>query len=68
MDALYWDDAYAVALALMERHPEVDPLDVDWETLHHWVTELPDFNDDPDFKFDSPSSDSHLLRRRTMSR
>jgi FeS assembly protein IscX len=49
MDPLYWDDAYAVALALMERHPQVDPLGVDWETLHHWVTELPDFSDDPDF-------------------
>ncbi len=47
MDQLYWDDAYAVALALIESHPDVDPLNVDWETLHRWVVELPDFADDP---------------------
>jgi FeS assembly protein IscX len=50
MDRLYWDDAYAIALALTERHPGVDPLAVDWETLHRWVVELPDFADDADLK------------------
>jgi FeS assembly protein IscX len=48
MDRLYWDDAYAIALALIERHPDVDPLTVDRETLHRYVIELPDFADDPD--------------------
>jgi FeS assembly protein IscX len=47
MDRLYWDDAYAIALALIECYPNVDPLTVDWETLHQWVIELPDFADDP---------------------
>jgi len=47
MDPLYWDDAYAIALVLIERHPQVDPLAVDWETLHRWVVELPDFVDEP---------------------
>ena len=46
VDQLYWDDAFAIALALIERHPDVDPLAVDWETLHRWVVELPDFADD----------------------
>ena len=46
MDQLYWDDAFAIALALIERHPDVDPLTVDWETLYRWVVELPDFADD----------------------
>lgn len=50
MDRLYWDDAYAITLALMERYPDIDPLTVDWETLHRWVVELPDFADDPDLK------------------
>ena len=47
MDKLYWDDPYPIALALMERHPGVNPLTVSWETLHGWVIELPQFADDP---------------------
>jgi FeS assembly protein IscX len=47
MDRLFWDDAYAIALALVESHPETDPLNVDLQTLHRWVIELPDFVDDP---------------------
>jgi FeS assembly protein IscX len=27
---------------------EEDPVDVPFTTLHKWVTELPDFGDDPD--------------------
>jgi FeS assembly protein IscX len=50
MDALHWDDAYAIALALIERHPQVDPLSVEWQVLHRWVVELPDFNDEPTLK------------------
>jgi FeS assembly protein IscX len=50
MDRLYWDDAYAIALALIERHPDFDPLTIDWETLHRWVIELPDFADEPTLK------------------
>lgn len=50
MDQLFWDDAYAIALALIENHPNVDPLDVDWDKLYRWVVELPDFADDPDLE------------------
>lgn len=46
MDQLFWDDAFAIALALIEDHPGVDPLTIDWETLHRWVVNLPDFADD----------------------
>ncbi|MGH2593891.1 MAG: Fe-S cluster assembly protein IscX [Anaerolineae bacterium] len=46
MDKLYWDDPYPIALELMQRHPGVDPLALDWETLHGWVIELPQFADD----------------------
>lgn len=46
MDQFYWDDPYPIALALIERHPGVDPLSVDWETLRRWVIELPEFVDD----------------------
>ena len=43
---LYWEDDYAIALALKHTHPTVDPLDVDWTTLHRWVVDLPGFADD----------------------
>lgn len=44
---LFWDDDYALALLLKRRHPAIDPLDVDWPTLHQWIIELPEFADDP---------------------
>jgi FeS assembly protein IscX len=42
-----WRDAEDIALALLEAHPEVDPLSVRFTDLHRWVTELPGFSDDP---------------------
>ena len=42
-----WQDAEDIALALMERHPDVDPLGARFTDLHRWVTELPGFADDP---------------------
>jgi FeS assembly protein IscX len=44
---LTWSDIEEIALALMERHPSVDPLSVRFTDLHRWVTELSDFADDP---------------------
>ena len=43
---LYWEDDYAIARALLEAHPGVDPLKVDAATLHDWITALPGFADD----------------------
>lgn len=43
---LYWEDDYALALALQRAHPAVNPLEVDWVTLRQWVLELPEFVDD----------------------
>jgi FeS assembly protein IscX len=43
---LYWEDDYAIALALWHAHPTVDPLDVEWDMLHQWIIDLPDFADD----------------------
>ncbi len=45
--SLYWDDAYEIAQALIQAHPEQDPLEVPFTTLHKWITELADFADDP---------------------
>ncbi|MBI3696566.1 MAG: Fe-S cluster assembly protein IscX [Acidobacteria bacterium] len=47
MPALTWDAAEDLGIALLEAHPEIDPLKVRFTDLHQWVTELPDFQDDP---------------------
>ncbi|HWZ84463.1 MAG TPA: Fe-S cluster assembly protein IscX [Terriglobales bacterium] len=44
---LSWDDAEDIGILLSEAHPEVDPLAVRFTDLHKFVTELPDFKDDP---------------------
>jgi FeS assembly protein IscX len=44
---LYWEDAEDIAERLLEEHPDLDPLGVRFTDLHHWVTELTDFADDP---------------------
>jgi FeS assembly protein IscX len=41
--ALDWNDAEEIALQLMERHADVDPLTVRFTDLHKWVTEIPGF-------------------------
>jgi len=41
-----WQDAEDIALALMDAHPDVDPLTVRFTYLHRWVVALPDFRDD----------------------
>src|SRR5262245_38489198 len=46
-EVITWRDAEDIAIALSERHPELDPLTVRFTDLHRWVTELPDFKDDP---------------------
>jgi FeS assembly protein IscX len=47
MQGLTWDTAEDIALALYEKHPELDPLTVRFTDLHKWVTQLEDFEDDP---------------------
>ena len=42
-----WKDAEDIALALMEAHPDTDPLSVRFTDLHKWVTALDGFSDDP---------------------
>ncbi len=44
---LRWEDAEDIAEALLESHPDVDPLSVRFTDLHRWVTELQTFQDDP---------------------
>ncbi len=44
---LKWTDAEEIAIQLAERFPGLDPLTVRFTDLHRWITELPDFDDDP---------------------
>ena len=44
---LTWDDAEGIALALLEKFPDTDPLSVRFTDLHKWVTELEGFAGDP---------------------
>jgi FeS assembly protein IscX len=44
---LTWTDAEDIAIALYEKFPDMDPTYVRYTDMHKWVTELPDFADDP---------------------
>ncbi|MFN3386432.1 MAG: Fe-S cluster assembly protein IscX [Candidatus Thermochlorobacter sp.] len=44
---LTWNDAEDIGILLQEKYPEIDPLTVRFTDLHRYVTELPDFADDP---------------------
>ena len=43
-----WIDVLDIAIELDEAHPDVDPQYVRFVDLHNWVTELADFDDDPE--------------------
>ena len=45
---LKWTDTLDIAIELDEAHEDVDPQQVRFTDLHRWVTELPDFDDDPE--------------------
>jgi FeS assembly protein IscX len=47
MPGLTWDHIEDIAIGLYEAHPDVDPLSIRFTDLHKWITELPDFRDDP---------------------
>jgi FeS assembly protein IscX len=42
-----WTDTLEIAIALSERHADVDPKAIRFTDLHRWVQELPGFADDP---------------------
>jgi len=45
--SLRWTDSLEIALDLMEKHPEVDPLKLHFTELREWVLALERFDDDP---------------------
>ncbi len=45
--ALYWKDIQEIALSLVEKYPETDPLSIRFTDLHKWICELNGFSDNP---------------------
>ena len=45
---LKWTDSLEIAIALDEKHPEVDPRFLRFTDLHNWVCELEEFTDAPE--------------------
>jgi FeS assembly protein IscX len=45
---LTWKDTDEIAYALIDLHPDVDPLKLSFPKLHKLITELEEFGDDPE--------------------
>lgn len=45
---LHWTDSQAIAQALAEAHPQVDPRAIRYTDLHRWVCALDGFADAAD--------------------
>jgi FeS assembly protein IscX len=45
--SLTWTSTEDIAIALADKHPEIDPLTVRFTDLHKWVVGLENFADDP---------------------
>lgn len=46
--SLKWTDSVDIAIELDEKHPEINPLYVNFVDLRNWVCELDNFDDEPD--------------------
>jgi FeS assembly protein IscX len=42
-----WEDAETIAIALSEKFPEQNPLELRFTDLHRYIIELPGFTGDP---------------------
>jgi FeS assembly protein IscX len=42
-----WTDVQAIAEALFDAHPDIDPKVIRFTDLHAWVMALDGFNDEP---------------------
>ncbi|NLY12055.1 MAG: Fe-S cluster assembly protein IscX [Gammaproteobacteria bacterium] len=45
---LKWVDVLEIAIQLSEAHEDIDPRYINFVNLRRLVTELPDFDDDPE--------------------
>ena len=42
-----WQDTQEIAIALEEKHPEKDNINLRYTDFHKWIVELDEFDDDP---------------------
>ncbi|UGA56361.1 Fe-S cluster assembly protein IscX [Vibrio sp. VB16] len=42
-----WTDSLDIAIELCDLYPDTDPKTVRFTDLHKWITELEEFDDDP---------------------
>ncbi|WP_026025733.1 Fe-S cluster assembly protein IscX [Vibrio rumoiensis] len=42
-----WTDSQDIAIELAEKFPDLDPQTVRFTDMHKWITELEDFDDEP---------------------
>ncbi|MDC3176254.1 Fe-S cluster assembly protein IscX [Alphaproteobacteria bacterium] len=42
-----WQDTHEIAIALEEKHPEKDNINLRYTDFHKWIIELDEFDDDP---------------------
>lgn len=42
-----WTDSLDIAIALSEKHPDIDPTRINFVDLRSWVLALEGFEDDP---------------------
>jgi FeS assembly protein IscX len=42
-----WTDSRDIAIELYELYPDLDPKNIRFTDLHRWVTELEEFEDEP---------------------
>ncbi|NBS95812.1 MAG: Fe-S assembly protein IscX [Betaproteobacteria bacterium] len=43
-----WTDTIDIAIALIDHHPDIDPVSVRFTDLQRWVIGLPGFDDAPE--------------------
>lgn len=41
-----WSDITAIAEALYDKYPDIDPLTIRFTDLHNWIVDLEEFDDD----------------------
>ncbi len=42
-----WQDTQEIAIALEEKHPDKDNINLRYTDFHKWIIELDEFDDDP---------------------
>lgn len=58
-EPLTWDDSYAIARALIDKYPQINPENVSLSMVYRWTVELSDFDDDIELANDAILTSIH---------